>query len=128
MAEGSLLVEPRDALVQGGAPSNPSGTVSRASERGRAPPRTVIMPWLAAVQLTILFVRAAIGGHHLRLHHVLRRDNVIHASTSAASPRAPSHHARENTSPAPDTSAPRPHTLHRPRCGRKHVRPAWCAV
>jgi hypothetical protein len=48
--------------------------------------------------------------------------------TSAANPPAPSHRARENTWPAPDTSEPRPRTLHKPRCGRKHGPPAWCAA
>ena len=48
--------------------------------------------------------------------------------TSAANPPAPSHRVRENTWPARDTSAPRPHTSRRPRCGRKRGRPAWYAV
>jgi len=29
------------------------------------------------VQLTILFVGATIGGHHLRPYHALRRDDVV---------------------------------------------------
>jgi hypothetical protein len=48
--------------------------------------------------------------------------------TSAANPPAPSHHARGNTWPALDTSAPRPHTWRKPRCDRKHVPPVWYAA
>ena len=48
--------------------------------------------------------------------------------TSATNPPVPSHRAPENTWPARDTFAPWLHTSRKPRCGRRHGRPAWCAV
>jgi len=48
--------------------------------------------------------------------------------TAAANPPALSHHAPENTWPVPDTSAPPPHTSHKPRCDRKHDPPASSAT
>ncbi len=54
--------------------------------------------------------------------------NKSATSTSAANPPAPLHRARGNTWPARDTSAPRLRTSHKPRYGRKHARPAWCAA
>ncbi len=59
---------------------------------------------------------------------IIKLPNKLDKFTSAANPPAPSHRARENTWPAPDTSAPPPHTSHRPRFGRKHAPQAWCAV
>jgi hypothetical protein len=44
--------------------------------------------------------------------------------TSAASPPAPLRHARGNTWPAPDASAPPPRTSRRRRCGKKRARRA----
>ena len=60
------------------------------------------------------------GPRQVRIIRRAYRDRL----TSAANPPAPSRRAPGNTWPAPDTSAPPPHTSRKPHCDKKHAPPA----
>src|SRR6266849_3946138 len=77
---------------------------------------------------TFSYTRFSPEGRRGLVQHSRGRGRPRHTITALASPPALVHRRPENTSPAPDTAPPPPHTSHKRRSGTKHDPPVSCVI